>query len=369
VSVKMLPINEPIIKTYPQQTNMIAILSMHEAFEPWFYSNFIQLKCSSRPYALDMLIYPDNIQRVMPLLEYQCLTRETLGKWFPDIVGFITRCIDDGLYFHATVNSFYISHYEYHYRKYHRFHEILIIGYDPESRVLYGTDFYMRGQYTCQAIPYEEFAMAYTSVDEVDDGTFSIEHSASTDLNNHLGVIELLRYNPKSHWHTKTPYALDIGNIIDLLGDYLESANTSRKYTVFENAAEENYGLSVYGWLRKHLETILAGTTPYCDIRSFHILLEHKRCMSLRMRYLSGLKLDRFPEYSPDELTSLEGQATILRSLAIKYSVTKDKRIIVKMLKELKDMAGAEKEVLTRIHRDLSEWNQKRLAREEVLAE
>lgn len=368
MSVKKLPIHDPVIKTYPQQTNMIAILSMHEAFEPWFYSNFIQLKCSSRPYALDMLIYPDNIQRVMPLVEYQCLTRETLGRWFPDIVGFIIRCIDDGLYFHATVNSYYITHYEYHYRKYHRFHEILVTGYDLEAKVLYGTDFYMRGQYTCQAIPFEDFAMAYTSVDEVDDGTFRIEHSASTDLNNHLSVIELLRYNPKSHWHTKKPYALDIGNIVDLLGDYLESANTSRKYTVIENAAEENYGLSVYDWLRKHLETILAGATPYCDIRSFHILLEHKRCMSLRMKYLSGLQLERFPAYPAGELKNLEEQAIILRSLAIKYSVTKDKRIIVKMLRELKDMAAAEKVALTGIHRDLSDWHQQRPANEGVMA-
>ncbi|UJF31864.1 hypothetical protein [Paenibacillus hexagrammi] len=345
MSEKMLPIRDPILKTFPQQTNMMAILSMYEDFYPWFYSNFIQLKCSNRPYALDLLIYPDNIQRVMPLVEYQCLTRRTLGQWFPDVIGFIIRCIDDDLYFHATVNSYYISLYEYHYQKYHRFHEILIIGYDLDAKILYGADFFHNGQYACKPIPFADFEAAYVSVDEQNNGRFDIAHSASTDLNNHLSQIELMRFNPRSHWHTKVPYRLDIGNIVDLLGDYLHSSNTSRKYTVFENAADENYGLSVYDWLIKHAESILSGSTPYCDVRSFHILYEHKKCMVLRMKYLLGLKLEQFPELPMDSLIHVEANALTIRNQAIKYSFSKDKKIIAKLISDLQEMALVEKKL------------------------
>ncbi|OBZ14196.1 hypothetical protein A8L34_09555 [Bacillus sp. FJAT-27264] len=348
-----LQIQFPIITTYPQQTNVISIASPHEEFYPWFHSNLIQLKCNNILNRLDLLIYPDNIQRVCPLLDYQVLTRKTLQNWFPDIVGFVMKCVDDELFFHATLNSYYISSYSKFYNQYHRFHEILIYGYNSELEVFYGADFFNYGKYEFHKIPFFEFEMAYKTIDLRNDGEFSLEHG-STNLNFHLSEIELLRFKPRSHFHKKEPYQLDVGNIIDLLGDYLQSSNTSRKYTVFENVSNGIYGFRIYDCLLDHTEGVYTGELKYMDIRSFHILYEHKKCMSLRFKYLStNSKLSHLERYL-ERLGEIEKQSMVLSNLTLRYLVSLDKQIVKKISSGLKQMAAKEEAVLNEIYEDLS---------------
>ena|GEM_PF-2579709 len=348
-----LPFQNPIITTYPQQTNVIAITSMHEEFGPWFHSNFIQLKCSRKPGALDLLIYPDNLQRVCPLLDYQVLNRESLHQWFPNIIDFIMKCIDDQYYFHATVNSYYIPPVEAFYRKAHRFHEILIFGYDAEAKVLFGADFFHLGKYECKAIPFDEFEDAYSSVDVHNNGQVDTVHFVSTELNNHLSQIEIIKYKASSHFHTKKLYALDLSNIIDLLDDYLQSRNTSQKYAVFENAADGIYGMQVYDMLVKHLEGIVAGEIEYCDVRSFQILLEHKRCMVFRVQYLIEQGIYNDEKQLLDRLKNMEFLAIKIRNYALKFAFFKNDTLLQQLLSELHQFVPLEKEVLQELLDDL----------------
>ncbi|MFF2480090.1 hypothetical protein [Paenibacillus sp. NPDC058071] len=352
---KKLQIQFPIITTYPQQTNVISITSPHEEFYPWFHSNMIQLKCSPLVDQLHLLIYPDNIQRVCPLLEYQALTRRSLEKWFPDIVGFVMKCVDDDLFFHATVNSYYISSYLNFYNSFHRFHEILIFGYNAELEILYAADFFNFGKYEFREIPFAEFEMAYKSVDIQNDGAFGFNPNRSTNLNFHLGEIELLRYKPRSHLHKKEPYQLDLENITDLMGDYLQSSNTSRKYTVFENASEAIYGLQTYDYLITHTEEAFSGESSFMDKRSFHILFEHKKCMSLRFKYLSAAQPSLGPlEQYLAKLGEIQKLSEVLRNLSVKFVISEDRQIAGKMTSVLKQMAAAEEAVLNAIYEDLS---------------
>ncbi|MWC30130.1 hypothetical protein [Paenibacillus sp. MMS18-CY102] len=348
-----LPFQNPIITTYPQQTNVIAITSMHEAFWPWFHSNFIQLKCSRKPRALDLLIYPDNLQRVCPLLDYQVLNRGSLNQWFPNMIGFIMKCIDDQYYFHATVNSYYIPPAEAYYHKVHRFHEILIFGYDAEAKVLFGADFFHLGKYECKAIPFHEFEDAYYSVDVHNNGNVDTVHFVSTDLNNHLSQIEIIKYNDRSHFHAKQPYELDLGNMIDLLDDYLQASNTSQKFSVFENAADGIYGMQVYGMLLNHLEGVVSGEIEQCDVRSFQILLEHKRCMVLRVQYLIEKGIYNDGKQLLEHLKNIEFMAIKMRNYALKFAFFKNDAQLQQILSELSQLVPLEKETLQQFMEEL----------------
>jgi hypothetical protein len=344
MSEKKLPIKYPLIITYPQETHLISIVSMHEQFLPWFHSNFIQLKCSLYHHDMDLKMYPDNFQRVCPLLEYQHLTRNSLGKWFPDIVNFIVQCIDDGLFFHATVNSYYISAYKRVFQKLHHFHEVLIFGYDSDLEVFFAADFF-DANYEFKAIPFYEFVASYRSIDHDDHGL---------DINNHLNGIELMRFNPRSHFNKKSHYLLDIENIVDLLGDYVYSSNTSKKYTVFENSLDDTYGLSVYNFLIKHIELVLTGEISWCNYRSFHIFYEHKKCMVLRIKYLCDLGLYKDTKLHLDSLKIIEQHSLINKNKVMKYMISGDKKNIMNLTVLLKEMAIFEKETLSKLHEDLS---------------
>ncbi|MFC4102452.1 hypothetical protein [Paenibacillus xanthanilyticus] len=352
---RRLPINYPFVTTYPQPTNIIAMLSMQDEFYPWFYSNHIQLKCSRKPYALDLLIYPDNIQRVCPVLDVQHLTRDSAARWFPSIVAFVRDCIDDGLYFQATVNSYYIRAYSYYYRQFHRFHEIFIFGYDTRLEIFYAADFFAGGKYEFREVPFAEFEQAYASVDERNDGRIDYEHAASTDLNNHLSGIELLRFNARSVFHAKRPYAADIGNIADVLEDYLLARNTSKKYTAFENASPDHFGMSIYGMLVRHIELVQCRADVSCDVRSFHLLSEHKKIMFMRMQYLGETGVYANAARYLERLKEIETQSQKLRNIAIKYRVSGNVRVLDHAAGALLAMADSEREVLSSMQAELAQ--------------
>ncbi|QJC53267.1 hypothetical protein HGI30_17920 [Paenibacillus albicereus] len=353
---RLLPIRYPFVTTYPQPTNLMAMLSMHEEFYPWFYSNHIQLKCSRKPYALDLLIYPDNVQRVCPVVDYEQLSRATLGRWFPSFLSFVQSCIDDGRYVQATVNSYYIQAYPYYYRRYHRFHEIFLFGYDSVREVVHAADFFEGGKYEFREIPYAELEQAYISVDERNDGRIDYEHAASTDLNNHLSGIEMLRFGARSVFHAKRPYLLDIGHIARLMEDYLLARNTSAAYAAFENASRDHFGMDIYAMLIRHVELVQSQSDVACDVRSFHLLAEHKRIMCLRVQYLGDSGAYPNAALHLDRLKEIEEQSLKLRNVAMKYRISGNNRVLEHAAAALRMMADREREAWRPIQLELAEW-------------
>ena len=81
-------------------------------------------------------------------------------------------------------------------------------------------------------------------------------------------------------------FALDFENIQEMVSDYLQSADTSKRFKMYGNPKPDMvYGLAAYRELQTYIEQIEKGE-DFLDIRAFTLLCEHKAVMAKRIRYL-----------------------------------------------------------------------------------
>ncbi|REK71597.1 hypothetical protein DX130_21660 [Paenibacillus paeoniae] len=86
----------------------------------------------------------------------------------------------------------------------------------------------------------------------------------------------------------------------------------------------------------------------YIDIRNFHILFDHKKCMHARIGYLKKLKL-----IHDDGSSDIEGlfldiykQSEIILDLVIKYNISKMKIDLTSIMKGIRENEQAALQLL-----------------------
>ncbi len=68
--------------------------------------------------------------------------------------------------------------------------------------------------------------------------------------------------------------------------DYLNGENSSQGYTIIKNPTRNHvYGMDIYDQLITYLKR-LYNHSAVSDIRPFHLLWEHKKCMVLRIEFI-----------------------------------------------------------------------------------
>lgn len=132
-----LPVSYPIVSTYPKHAIPFSILSQNQDFLPWFYSNYIQIKCSKtfmKNYPSDAFdfftIYPEFYEN--PSLQSERLSNTTILNLQSDIIKFIIDCIDMGYYLYTHVNEYYLPN-THAFKKFNNPHAILIYGYNKTN--------------------------------------------------------------------------------------------------------------------------------------------------------------------------------------------------------------------------------------------
>lgn len=88
-----------------------------------------------------------------------------------------------------------------------------------------------------------------------------------------------------------------------------------------------DFGMQIYTTLLNYAKETLEHKVML-DIRPFHLLYDHKKIMTLRLKYLyDNRHLIKLNQEHIDEFTAIELQAKILVNVAIKYNLTKDTSI------------------------------------------
>lgn len=326
---KLLPLANSPIKVYQFLAYPLAVLLNYEECMPWFYCNFIQLRClPSKDKGIDEFDFLgswwfDRPWGYIPWFTYQIINKKTFYK-FQDKSRFIREQIDDGWYFYSSVDEYYIP-YTKAYNTHHSIHDLLICGYDTNN------DF---------------IAYGYSGKQELH--TFTV---TSTDLTKSLGLFEpwslnndLTSFNSDLVFFKKKEnyrYIFDMELVYKMLNEYLYSRDlVNRTHFIPKQGNDSNmfvYGMDYYKCLVNYFSLLIKDKARF-DIRPLHLLWEHKKCMLLRLEYIYKNNFIPREEKLYNIFHGIEAQTLSLRNLQLKYSINSDKKILERIIKSLEEI-------------------------------
>ena len=246
---KALPVTYPIVTSYPTYANIFSIFSDNEEDLIWFYAQYFQLAMSKNDGSiLDFGINSSinyYIMKICPLLDFHAIGSSLIDKNSKSIIDFIVSAIDEGYYLHMNVDTYEIPAYTRNYKKRHFGHDLMLYGYDKNTKTFNIADFF-DGKY--------EFKTA--TFDEIYKG-----HVNFPDYNHRAVLLK------KTHI---TQTNLDIAKIKNIINDYLSSANAMRYMDYDFYFADFLYGVEVYNLLKERIES------GCVNITDFHLLYDHK---------------------------------------------------------------------------------------------
>ncbi|PWW07315.1 hypothetical protein DFQ01_102207 [Paenibacillus cellulosilyticus] len=312
---KLLPIYEPIVKSYKHHALKLAMMDKEVNF-PWVISNFIQLYT---PYNLfddpncdyhflDFYLLSKNDES-SPWLEIKNI-HNLVFKRNQNVIDFMHKAIDDDYYLYLYYDAYYLPH-SYSYKKEHSPTNILIHGYNEKDRLVYGYDYSYNGIYKLevQQIDYDSFEQSIIHLDYSNDSWAEYSQMCRP-----LTVNQMV----------------DISMIIMLLTDYLDAYPSYKRVKDGSYFGNSYFGIEVYKSLKHYLELLKCNKTTG-NILPFSILWEHKRCLVHLFEYLyrNGV-VHRQELLNPFRI--LEEQAFNLRNMMLKFMLTKKESLIERMI-------------------------------------
>jgi len=307
----------------------LSIISGHEQYEHWFYSNFIQLQSSDNALTMQRgaadfrffhtstpLCYPDALQ-VERLSRSEYIHR--------DLAQFITENIDLQKYVYAYVDKFHVSDNPFSQKR-HYLQETFVYGYDSSEAAFQIIGFNKDRMFSSSIVPCHEIVQGIQSVD---DEKF---HS-----------LYLLK--PKA----QLPAHLDLKAVYGLMEDYLQSRNTYQCMQCRLDNDHLVFGLDTYEMIELSFRlTMEDPRTIVTNIATSHILWEHKKMMLWRMQYMAERQLISKDEELLHGFEELIQTVDFIRHKLIKFEVTHNKKLIHQVISSLLSVREKERALLGR---------------------
>lgn len=314
---------KPVITSLPAIANMNAILGHYEdKYWPWFVQNHIQLVGWDNPELYVQFYYP-LFRKHYPLLSNQTLNKKYVQRMGEDMAEVFMDFLDDDQYIYLSVDTYYIPAYK-NANQYHHPHDMLIYGYDSKRKRFMIADFF-NGSYEFTEASFEEVLQAVNS-SHCEDEYF-----------NH---IQLLKYNPNE------AFTLDMQHISLMLNDYLTSYKTSSRYKMVEEPGKDTdaWGISVFDILKKNLQDHSSA-----NIRSLHLLWDHKVAMTYLVNYLGAEGKLRHYKAAANDYAEIETEALVIRNLGLKYNMNNSNVLFDGLLTRLTKLKEKESDAIKRL--------------------
>lgn len=319
MNTRKLTMNEPLINTYNIYGSVFSMIGDDPAIWPWVYNNFIQMK-----YVMDWKsFFFDNHYLLFdncPWLAHSIIPRRML-KSSTSLVNFTIDCINNKSYIYLFVDKYYISKSGL-FNTEHKWHELLIYGYDLDNQVFYIADNLGHGKYV----------KTECSFNELEKGYWAIEADVEFYHNIHL-----------FDKHYEEGVYIDVEQILLTLENYLFSKRSINMFVKEKTI----YGVDSISRMMEQLESTSYSDDIQVDTRAFHLFWEHKKLMVLRLEYLkknSNLVID---EMLIEGYKSLENSYLLNRNLAVKFNITRNyDGIMPKLINNISSALDHEKRLL-----------------------
>jgi hypothetical protein len=262
---------QDMFRTYLCNSLPLCALFTDERLLPWFYEHFINIFANvdeSGYTKLDFVEHRAPYKEVMyeVYLGYRLLEKE------PKIVDFVIDKINKGYYVVIYVDEYYLP-VKSVYQKEHYVHNSIIYGYDNTTETFLGIGFNAELLFTYLTFKYNDLEIAF------EKGKSYYHISAPWCENNAIELLKLKDY--------PVEYPFDMQRFLTQLGDYLASVGDNS--VIFTYMMSQNriiHGIDVYDQVVECLNKLLEGTVAI-DYRAIHLLVEHKKIMLNRLRYIN----------------------------------------------------------------------------------
>ncbi|MFM9327751.1 hypothetical protein [Paenibacillus mesotrionivorans] len=332
----VLKIINPPINVQMMYSYHLTITLMNEKTYPWFYSNFIQLKA----YPSDLITNNTNsIKFFQGKVDFNPWLNKhtTIDGNNMEIIRDLMESIDNKFYVECSLDEFYLSNLRMGGLN-HYYHKVMVYGYDALDEIFYIVGYRKNQTYGETTCTFNELESAFYS-----DIPLNINHKEGIKR----FCVPDIKYKP----------GVDIERIVLLMNDYINGINSlgaEKKSDEVENIP--TYGVDVYRFLQNSLKLLLNGIGKV-DIRGYHALMEHKKVMSQRLKFLESKNyLIESAELIRDYY-NIEKSTEKLRSLAIMYTIKKSEATLKAMIEYLLHIEKQEisllKEIKVRLERNL----------------
>lgn len=241
----------------------------------------------------------------LTFFQNMCLTPKTFAKKGLDLITFNKSMINDNFYVLGSYNEFYIP-FKRPYKKYNFDHDYIIFGYD---------DYSFKSAAYISNNKYEFFNINY------DDYLQGVVNSTSEKV-----WLNFYRINPQ--------YSPEIN--IDLikvkLKNYLNSSVDVHGWT---------YGIDAWDKLSEYILNC-----QYVDLRFSRAYMEYHRVMMKRFEKLHELTYIKDTKMINDYYIDVYLKTEIVHNLFIKYYLTQDKDLILKIRKLIINTNEKERELV-----------------------
>lgn len=307
----------------PEHAHYLSIIGSDSCYSNWVCSNFIQIYYDCKNLQRDkyLLRFRDDFEWKHSEFFDQIFIKESdVKSWFESPIEMFVKFIDSGYYIMALIDSYFIANHTAFYGKKSRPHLTLIYGYSFENNLFYVADFF-DGYYKSVTVSFHDILLGFR------------KNTEDTEL-------RLIKRNNHN-------YYFDLKNVVTLLDEYHTSADSSyRQHSAHENRKlNEIYGLEA----QRNMVDLYSRNNfdlEYLDVRTLHLLYEHKRIMNIRLSYLSLNVVNISPEILI-RYSKLEKESLILRNLGMKCGFTKSYKTFDTIIYRFKQMIDEEEEILT----------------------
>ncbi len=304
------------------------ILADHEN-EDWFYNHFIQASFyndyAKKSVGHRYCIYPAIEMRPGQIAAGKYITETHVDL---DVVNMkagslyenIKLFIDKGYYVSCIADVSKIKGTRYEERSF-LLHEVMIFGYDDTLRTLDIVDFDNRQTINRIKIAAEDLSAAFTSP----------------------GLLALFRDNVNNsvilYRRKKAEFTFDLDLVMEMLRDYLDSYNSSRRYSLLLPCDDHStWGIETYGKIIEYVKC----QDEQLDLRLFHAFFEHKKLMFERFQFMKRKGIyDAKDEILRGMEENMEG-AEAVKMQAMKYNITGQKKAAEHIIDNLNEIKNRE---------------------------
>lgn len=299
----VLPVKYPVITTNTSHAHLLSILNTADYTLEWLICNYIQVysyKDIATYRQTDFYFPLPNIIRPLetcPWLVTQRVSCNMLRYMNIDILDFIVNALQHNTYLDLMVDYYYIKQSMF-YKREHFIHDMMIYGYNERKRTLFAADFLF------------ESSGAYTNAEiYMDDLKAAYENCPLEEPKNYFEGQFFLYSLKEGNAHIF--YEFDKDNILRSLKNYCNCIIPEFWEMYHERTiVEMSFGLDVYDAYQIYIRKLLKDGNTDIDFRYFYVMLDHKRIMQVRLRYLSDYDKEHQGAYKSllKEYEALEAQ-------------------------------------------------------------
>ena len=358
MSEKELPLVSPPILLYVDYAYTLSILRNYSKTDAWFYSNYIQIFYQKKGEG-DICKYfiTDTYGRVwnpyIPWFNYQSLDRSLVKSLNINIMDLVINSLNTNNYVHLYWDEYYVPN-GITYNKDHFSHATLIYGYNLTEKCFYTVGF----QDTRKT---ENLGSSFYSYDKHKISFNDFEQAYYSDANYVGTEISLMKLNDEF------TYNFDLTVLLQQLNDFYLSRNPLLNYGTHFNAnniynnsyfrnppgSEMIFGMEAYKSLQSFIETAPQDNYKR-SFQPIYALWEHKKIMLERIEYLQNNKYLSEKHSLNVSYKQIEKKAKALNDYFIKFIISKNDKLITRMVKILSEIDEHEKIVLADMIKELS---------------